>query len=285
MKNKIDFNSIILNEKFANLKLTKQEVIDNYLTIKKIIDTNNECLNHPGDECVLGGYHINLIRNKFNKLEIITTNCENKKIKKSLNIKNNYIYSDINISKNKQLLNKENIIVNNNDIKRISFIKFLLKMKKTKELNSFYLYGPISTGKSFLAIALCNELALLNFKIAVINMNIFSSNISCLEKDERTHNQFIEKLKMVDVLVVDEIGAETINKFAHFDNLYPILIYRLENNLPIFFISNLSIDKLLKNYLLDNTWKRNENQIKLFVNRIEKIVGSNIYNLTEKIAL
>jgi primosomal protein DnaI len=48
------------------------------------------------------------------------------------------------------------------------------------------------------------------------------------------------------LLLLDDIGAENCSAWSRDEVLGPILQYRMDNNLPIFFTSNLSLNELEK---------------------------------------
>ena len=52
------------------------------------------------------------------------------------------------------------------------------------------------------------------------------------------------KLKKCDILLIDDLGAETVTSWSRDEVLGTILQYRMENNLSIFITSNLTIEEL-----------------------------------------
>ena len=54
----------------------------------------------------------------------------------------------------------------------------------------------------------------------------------------------------VEILLLDDIGAEYLTEWSRDEILEPILNYRMENNLATFFTSNYSIDELEKHFSL-----------------------------------
>ena len=63
--------------------------------------------------------------------------------------------------------------------------------------------------------------------------------------------QGITELKNVDVLMLDDFGAENSTAFIRDEILSPILQYRMNNNLPTFMTSNLEDEQLI-NHLADS---------------------------------
>ena len=54
------------------------------------------------------------------------------------------------------------------------------------------------------------------------------------------------QIKKIPLLLLDDIGAENCSNWSRDEVLGPILQYRMENHLPTFFTSNLTIDELEK---------------------------------------
>ena len=60
------------------------------------------------------------------------------------------------------------------------------------------------------------------------------------------YNEKFNILKKSPMLLLDDIGAENCSNWSRDEILGPILQYRMENNLPTFFTSNLTLDELEK---------------------------------------
>lgn len=108
-----------------------------------------------------------------------------------------------------------------------------------------YLHGKFGTGKTFILLTLARELTKKNIRVIYayypdlvrhIKSSIGNNNLETL----------IEKLKAVDVLMLDDIGGENNTAFIRDEVLGPILQYRMLGKLPTFMTSNYSIDLLRK---------------------------------------
>ena len=60
-------------------------------------------------------------------------------------------------------------------------------------------------------------------------------------------------LKTIPILVLDDIGAEYLTSWTRDEVLEPLLHHRMNENLPTFFTSNLSLEELEKHFVLQNT--------------------------------
>ena len=73
-----------------------------------------------------------------------------------------------------------------------------------------------------------------------------------------------------DLLLLDDIGAESVSAWSRDEILGPILQYRMEEKLPTFFTSNLSIDELEK-FLAINSSSVERVKARRIVERIRQL--------------
>ncbi len=129
------------------------------------------------------------------------------------------------------------------DKKRFKVINWLLDFldsyKDNPHQKGLYLHGNFGCGKSYLVAAILNELAKQNVKSAIIFWPEFLR--------QAFYNDFNEKfdyVKNVEILLIDDIGAEKVTEWNRDEILCPLLQYRMDNHLTTFFTSNLTIDEL-----------------------------------------
>ncbi|NQZ28880.1 MAG: ATP-binding protein [Mycoplasmatales bacterium] len=131
---------------------------------------------------------------------------------------------------------------------RIEFGLFFKKFKQevAQETNpkGFFLYGKMGIGKSFIAQAMANTLAKSGHKVAFLNVAELVSIIK--SKFKTGYEEFLEDLRTVDYLFLDDIGAETITAWFRDDILLGILSTRMNNKKTTFFTSNYSMEELEK---------------------------------------
>ena len=120
--------------------------------------------------------------------------------------------------------------------------------------NGVYLYGKFGVGKSFMMAAMANKLAEKGISTSLIHYPSFISDNTGFDELKWQANE----IKKVQVLVLDDIGAESNNDWIRDNILQVILQYRMQENLPTFFTSNLTMDEIEMRLAMtkkgDETW-------------------------------
>ena len=132
------------------------------------------------------------------------------------------------------------------DKKRLPIFKYFKEFMdsyiKDKKGKGLYLSGSFGSGKTYLIAALFNELAKKNISSALVYYpELLRSLKSSFGSDYEEKFDFI---KTVPLLLLDDIGAENTTSWSRDEVLGPILQYRMEEELPTFFTSNLTLDEL-----------------------------------------
>ncbi len=126
-----------------------------------------------------------------------------------------------------------------------------------KTTKGLYLHGNFGTGKTFLLASLLNELKL---KYHITTEIIYVPEL--LRKLKEDLNQVGDKiyyLENVDILLLDDIGAEKVTEWGRDEIIGTILQTRMNKGMPTFFTSNLNIEELEKNLSIT---KDSEDQVK-----------------------
>ena len=123
-----------------------------------------------------------------------------------------------------------------------------------------YLYGDFGVGKSFMVAALAYDLSekrgvsstLLHYPSFVIDVKnaIGDGNVKTL----------VDEIKLSEVLILDDIGAEQSTPWVRDEILQVILQYRMQEDLPTFFTSNFDFEELEQHFAKgkhgnDETWE------------------------------
>lgn len=195
-------------------------------------------------------------------------NCKNK-------VKGYVIFPETKMSKlyfsyipckyKKQALKSEEERVNSNNIvgsasmkdikitkNRTEVIKWIKDFYKSfnpyKFSKGLYLHGNFGTGKTFIIAALINELK--NKYHLRTEIIYFPELLRNLKENLSLVNEKIYYLENVDILLIDDIGAEKVTEWGRDEILGTILQTRMNKGMITFFTSNLTIDELTKHLSL-----------------------------------
>ena len=115
-----------------------------------------------------------------------------------------------------------------------------------------YLSGSFGVGKTYLLGAIANKLAEKGVKVTLVHMPSFAVEIKN-SIGKNTTMEKVDALKKAPVLMMDDIGADQLSSWFRDDVLGVILQYRMQEELPTFFSSNIALDDLEEFYLTQNT--------------------------------
>ncbi|WP_354471752.1 primosomal protein DnaI [Lysinibacillus parviboronicapiens] len=107
----------------------------------------------------------------------------------------------------------------------------------------FYLYGQFGVGKSFVLGALANELATIKVRSVVVFVPEFLREMKNAIGDNSLQEK-IDYVKKAPVLMLDDLGAETMSAWTRDEILGTIFHYRMAEQLPTFITSNFNYDEL-----------------------------------------
>ena len=130
-----------------------------------------------------------------------------------------------------------------NRVKVINWLKnFYDNYEKVNTLKGLYLHGNFGCGKTFLIAALLNELK--ETKNAYIEIVYFPELLRNMKDDFSLVEDKLNYLQNVDILLIDDLGAENVTAWGRDEILGTILQSRMNKKLTTFITSNLSIDEL-----------------------------------------
>lgn len=120
-----------------------------------------------------------------------------------------------------------------------------------------YLHGNFGTGKTFLLAALLNELK--NKYGVNVEMVYVPELLRKLKENLSLVGDKLYYLERVEILLLDDIGAEKVTDWGRDEILGTILQTRMNKGMPTFFTSNLTIQELESHLSLT---KDNEDLVK-----------------------
>ena len=121
--------------------------------------------------------------------------------------------------------------------------------------------GSFGSGKTYLVAALFNEMAKKGVRSVLIYYPEFLRSLKA--SFQTNYDEQFNYIKKVPLLLLDDIGAENCSNWSRDEVLGPILQYRMENHLPTFFTSNLTLEEL-------------ENSLAMTSNGVDKVKARRI---------
>jgi primosomal protein DnaI len=167
----------------------------------------------------------------------------------------------------------ENIAIDAHRKQAITAVaKFLDQAERTLPDRGIFFTGPFGVGKTYLLGAIANRLQQFNISSMLIYMPEFVREIRDAIKDNSVQEK-INIFKQADVLMLDDIGAETLSAWFRDEVLGSILQYRMMERLPVFFTSNYTMDQLEE--ILANSTKGGVEKVKAgrIMERIKQVSG------------
>jgi len=208
------------------------ECLKNCEKCKSLIECKNEvegCLYFPkkdGEKLVF-----NYVTCKYKNKQLEEENAKKSKFFGMSNDIKNAKMSEIDIS----------------DKKRFEIIKWLKNFYDNypNEKKGLFLHGSFGSGKTYLISALFNELAKKDYNcIIVYYPEMLTKLKASFDNTNENYSELLNEIKTSDLLLLDDIGAETVTNWSRDEILGTILQYRMENNLSTFLTSNLNLEEL-----------------------------------------
>lgn len=133
-----------------------------------------------------------------------------------------------------------------------------------------YFHGPFGVGKTFFLGAVANDLANEGVSSLIIYMPEFVREMKSSLQDNSL-NRKIEQFKTTPVLMLDDIGAESMSSWFRDEVLGSILQYRMMERLPVFFTSNYTLEELEKHLMTNNRGDVDQLKAGRIIERIKQV--------------
>lgn len=127
---------------------------------------------------------------------------------------------------------------------KAAVMKVIELIMNEKPQKGLYLWGKPGAGKSYLAAGICNHYAKQKKKVAFVNVPKLISDLKMMFHDPDAMEQRLRRIKNADVLVLDDIGGESVTSWSRDDILLPVLDARMEKKRLTIFTSNYSLEEL-----------------------------------------
>lgn len=207
---------------------------------------NNEVTTIPGFEPIL------VVNNGMIDISYVPTNEQKEKIKLK-KIKKRITTVSIPKSIRDAGINDFDYKENNSRIlamRRISlFIRDYDESPKKWHQGTF-LTGRFGVGKTFLMGAMANELAKKGHLVSFIHFPTFVEEMKKMISNDGFFKS-VDSIKRSPILIIDDIGSESMSSWVRDNILGIIMDFRMQNTLPTFFTSNLTMDEF-EEFLSEN---------------------------------
>lgn len=250
-----DFNKAMEEERFnkvvTSLQTSKQEIMKHTTQIEETVKELNNCSKCKNllmcKNTVSGHVYYPTVEN--DKVIMCYIPC---KYKKQMD-KNNAYYKNVELfDMPAEIRNASMKDIFTDDASRFGLIKWLTNYieayKNNEKRKGLFLTGNFGCGKTYLISAMLNELAKLDKKIAIVYYPEFLRSLKSSFGDDSEYNQKFNYIKKVELLLIDDIGAETTTAWSRDEVLGNILQYRMQENLPTFFTSNFTLEQLEEHF-------------------------------------
>lgn len=175
------------------------------------------------------------------------------KYKKKLDKDNKYKENIISFDMPREIMDASMKDIYTDDKNRLEAIKwlttFIKKYESDNNIKGLYLTGNFGCGKTYIVAATFNEIAKKGEKVAIVYYPEFLRRLKESFSDD--YKRVFDSIRKSDLLLLDDIGAETVTNWNRDEVLGTILQYRMQEKLPTFFTSNLTI-KELEEHLIGN---------------------------------
>lgn len=253
-------------------ELTNQDINRQLMKLYEYATQNKDCNNCPTgcQNNILAGYKPRMtivgkeVQLTYEKCKY-TIQKENQQKKSSL-IKSLYMPKDILGASLSELDHKD---PDRHDAIR-EVVHYVNQLKEDRPKKGLYFYGPFGVGKTYFLGAIANELADKNIASMLIYMPEFVREIKSSFKDDSL-NEKIDQFKKIPVLMIDDIGAESISAWFRDEVLGSILQYRMMEGLPVFFSSNYNLDQLEKHLAVSTKGDVEELKAGRIIERIRQL--------------
>ncbi|MCU9935488.1 hypothetical protein [Mycoplasmopsis cynos] len=259
--------NFVINVKFDQQKIL-QKLKSNTLIFAKIQElsiTDSELLKYmpqilnweKEQRSAIDAIYETIILREQNKIKFYKKMRNNHQTNE-FKIENNILFKNISSPIHKELLRDSKLNLSN---ETSDIMEYLNEFKNDPfKVNSLFLSGNIYSKRSYILSIIANEYAILNKKVAYLDINLLEDKIyRNINKKEIDLDDLIEELSSIDILIFDEIGVKSLSNWFIESIFVPILSNRYKNvELKTFFGSYYIFNALQKQLFKNNYNDKNK---------------------------
>ncbi|KLU67762.1 primosomal protein DnaI [Desulfosporosinus acididurans] len=139
--------------------------------------------------------------------------------------------------------------------------------------------GPVGSGKTFLAAAIANELMEAKKQVLFLVVPDLLDELRATYKSDVNELDLLDTARTIPILILDDLGAHNYTDWTR-NRLYSIINYRMNDQLPTIFTSNLTLEEM-EEYLGIRTTSRIIQSSRIFRLTVERDIRHQIYQERE----
>lgn len=236
---------IFLNENKE--KLSKEAIERSASELYEFVSEKNKVVNKSNS--LAPGYEPKLIMNnhRIDVTYVPTRELIDRQIEEKIKNRINSLYMPKDL-KNARLEDFETS-ENREDafVKAVTFIEEYSE-KPDRFHKGLYIQGSFGVGKTFLLGAVAYDLSQQGYSTTLVHFPTFAVEMKNSIGNNTTEEK-MNQLKKAQILMIDDIGADSMSSWIRDDVLGVILQFRMQEELPTFFTSNFGMDQLEKEHL------------------------------------
>ncbi|WP_149454525.1 primosomal protein DnaI [Pasteuria penetrans] len=227
-------------------EMEKESLLQSLPRVHQFLREQSSCRSCPGlDRCPnsVQGYVSHLVAHR-GSVDLVLRACPLLQQKRE-ETERNLLFRTHRIPRDVRSASFSSLLVDDQRVDAITAaINFCSAVRQGKcPIQGLYLYGPFGVGKSHIAGAIANCLAESNHSSYMFYVPDFLRNLQESISENRVGERLLA-LKGVDVLILDDIGAEVLTPWKRDEVLGSILQYRSAEGKPVVYTSNLCLEEL-----------------------------------------
>ena len=118
--------------------------------------------------------------------------------------------------------------------------EYVTNWQKMKQNHmGYFFWGPVGTGKSYLAACIANALLEKEVTVKMTNFNTILNDLFAAEDKK----EYIRSLNGYELLIIDDLGVERSSEYV-LENIFSVIDWRYRSGKPLIITTNLPLAQL-----------------------------------------